>query len=198
MMQPPPPVPPILAAIQNGNTVQIPLPSREHQPAPSHLIEAIRTELKKIVDDPKLENRLGELGRLANQADDLVACVRAPEAVMLGEHKNFGMYSGGGVVPGVMPNNAETYGAQMMRQIIAALQEFQKANKETPERLAEAIAVARREGMTDLAAELEQRLVGKPLDGDRPINEPPSVEDYLRKADEDGQKPPQPIVGSGG
>src|SRR5574341_116411 len=188
MMQPPQPLPPMAALLANGEAK---LPHREHAPAPPHLGEAIRTELKKIVDDPKLESRLGELGRLANQADDLIACVRSPEAVMLGEHKHFGGY--GGIVPAVMPNNAETYGAQMMRQIMAALESYQKAQRDTPERLTEALVVARREGMTDVVAALEKKLLGAELEGEKPVNKPPTMQDYLDKVDSE-----QPKVGFGG
>ena len=46
---------------------------------------------------------------------------------------------------------------------------FQKAQAESPDRLVEAIATARREGMPDVAAELETTLPGKRLDGERPV-----------------------------
>jgi len=192
MMQPQP-IPPLLAAIQNGSSVQ--LPQREYAPAPAHLVEAIRTELKKIVDDPKLEHRLSELGRIANQSDDLLMCLRAPEAVMFGEHK---VLNPGPI--GVMPNNAETYGAQMMRQIIAAWQEYQKTSKESPDNLVEALATARREGMTDIAAELEQKLLGRKLDGEKPVDKAPTVQDYLDQVAVKplATEPPPPAVGFGG
>lgn len=168
------------------------IPKREYGPAPAHLLEAIRIELKKIVDAPDLESRLGDLGRLANQADDLITLLRAPDVVMLGEHK---MLNPGAI--GVMPNNAETYGAQMMRQIVAAVQEYQKSSKETPENLAEALAVARREGMPDVAAELEKKLLGKTLEGNKPIDKASTVQDYLDKVDRpQATEPPPPAVNS--
>jgi hypothetical protein len=159
--------------------------------APKHLIEAIRIELKKIVEAEDLEDRLDELGRVANQSCDLISCLKSPEAIMRHEHRILG---GGG--PITLPNNSETYGAQILRQIIPALQEYQRANKETLEAITEALAVARREGMVDVAAELEKKLLGKKLEGEKPIAVSPTAV-IGEKELEDWQPRPAP-VGFGG
>lgn len=160
--------------------------------APEHLVEAIRIELKKLVEMPDLDVHLGEIARVAHQADDLLVCLKSPEAVMQGEHAITAMPSVGLAVG---PNNPETYGATMLRQLVEA---FSNKKKDSADDLVEAIATARREGMTDIAAELEQKLLGKKLEGEKPVTslEPPTVEDYLKKVD--SQDPPPPVVGFGG
>lgn len=208
-------VQPIVAAVLGAGAGAGLLPAQDGQlppeyraaSAPSHVVEAIRIELKKIVDDPDLENRLDELGRIANQSCDLLSCLKSPEAVMRHEHRIIGgMPVGGGLGGGMAmaaPGNAETYGAQILRQLVPALMEYQRASKETPERLTEALATARREGMTDVADELEKKLLGKVLDGSmwdggkKPIAGPPTVDDYLQDALPKSDQP-GPVVGSGG
>lgn len=149
----------------------------KYSPAPKHLIEAVRKELRRLVELPDLDANLGMIGRFANQADDMLMCVKSPEAVMRDEHQV--------TVPGVVgtASNVETYGASILKQILPALASYQKAQQESPEALTYAIATARRAGMTDLAAELEKKLCGKSLDGDRPIlgaaTTMPSIESYL-------------------
>lgn len=171
----------------------------EYGPAPKHLVESIRKILRGLVEKKDLDQYLGEIGRFAIQADDLLMHVKNPEAVMKTEH--------GLTVPGtaVMPMNAETYGASILRQLIPLLQQYQQSQHETPESLAFALVTARRAGMTDVAAELEKKLVGKALDGKRPVHTPggvhpamtlppPTVEDYLaavgKKKSTEGAAPP--------
>src|SRR5208337_5079347 len=97
--------------------------------------------------------------------------VKSAYAVMRGEHEV--------TVPGVAdsPNGIESFGAQFIRQLVPALAAIQQRTTETPELLAIAIATARRSGMTDVAAALEEKLVGKRLDGPRPVNG--TVDSYL-------------------
>lgn len=137
----------------------------EYGPAPKHLIAAVRKELRRLIELPDLDANLGLIGRFANQADDMLMCVKAPVAVMRGEHEV--------TVPGVAdaPGNVETYGATFLRTILAQISASQSATLQSPEALVGAIAAARRDGMPDVAAELEKKLVGKKLDGKRPINE---------------------------
>lgn len=146
----------------------------KYGPAPKHLVEAVRKELLRLVNLPDLDANLGMISRLANQADDLLCVVKAPEAVMRDEHEI--------TVPGVASTstNVETYGATIIREAITAMTGFQKAQAESPDRLVEAIATARREGMPDVAAALEAKLTGKPLDGARPVTGAlPTVESFL-------------------
>lgn len=153
----------------------------KYGPAPTHLVEAIRKELLKLVKAKDLENKLGELGRAANQADDFLMCLKAPEAVMRSEHEI--------TVPGVATGatNVETYGATIIREVMAAYQKNSSSSVsvlETPEGLVRAIAIAREQGMPDVAAELEMKLTGKKLDGKRPVKKTmKTAADYLAEAD---------------
>ena len=146
----------------------------QYGPAPKYLIAAVRKHLQHLVDLPDLDANIGAIGRFANQAEDLLSITKAPMAVMRGEHEV--------TVPGVAdsPTGIEAYGAQIIRQIIPALSNFQKAQNEGPEAMVNAIAIARRCGMDDVAAEMEKKLLGKALDGERPVDlKPIRVSDYL-------------------
>ena len=60
---------------------------------------------------------------------------------------------------------SETFGARIMRELLAMLPAFRKIHEhEDPHVLIAAIADARDRGMHDLAAKLEQRLVGTPFE----------------------------------
>ncbi len=156
--------------------------------APNHLVEAVREELIRLVEMPNHESNLGQIARFARAADDMLIIVKAPEAVMRDEHAILGATA---VTPAVAANGAETYGASILRQLIPALQSYQKAQYETPEALVHAITLARRNGMTDVAAELEKKLTGKPLDGERPVKSDVFTVDLpaLTSAPHDGPKP---------
>ena len=151
-----------------GTVAPIPTAKKKnivYGPAPKHLVKAVRDELRRLIELPDLDANLGTIARFAHQADDMLMCVKAPEAVMRDEHNV--------MVPGILQGapNAETYGATILRQLLPAIQNFNK--QESPSMLVDAIANARRLGMTDVAAELEKKLTGgKALDGERPIDDP--------------------------
>lgn len=135
----------------------------QYGPAPKALVRAVRAELQRLINLPELDQNLGMIGRFAHQADDMLMCVKDPVAIMKNEH--------GVTVPGVASeaSNVETYGASVIRQILPALVGYQKAQQETPYMLVQALVSARQAGMTDVSAELEKKLLGKSLDGKRPI-----------------------------
>lgn len=142
--------------------------------APKHLVESVRKQLRALVEQKNLDEHLGTIARFANQADDMLMCVKAPEAVLKSEHQV--------TVPDVptSPGDAETYGASLLRQLVPAIQNYHKAAHETPEALVQAIILARRSGMPDVAGELEQKLLGRKLDGPRPVSKDPfGIENYL-------------------
>lgn len=147
-----------------------------YAPAPKHLVAAIRKQLRELVEKPDLEQYLGQIGRFATQADDMLMMVKSPEAVMKSEH--------GVTLPGTSaaPANPESYGAALMRQLMGALTQYQQAQKESPESLTFALVTARRNGMNDVAAELEKKILGKPLDGERPVDgKMKTIEDFLKE-----------------
>lgn len=135
---------------------------------PKSIIEAVRKELRKLLDAPDLEDRLGEIGRAALQADDFVMCFRAPEVRMHAEHKI--------TLPGVVssPTNAETYGATVIREVMAAARDWKTTEAQRdfdkPTEIILAMTAARQAGMTDVSAELEKKLLGKQLNGPRPVD----------------------------
>ena len=59
-----------------------------------------------------------------------------------------------GSVPMVMSSPAENFGMSAIRELISAA----RGVNESPSKLVEALAVARHEGLTDVAAELEKKL----------------------------------------
>lgn len=66
----------------------------------------------------------------------------------------------------------ETFGARVIQEIVAVLPKLVGARPtqmQSPEALVHALVMARAHGMTDVAAELETKLVGRPLDGERPV-----------------------------
>jgi hypothetical protein len=138
----------------------------QYGPAPEHMVEAVRKELLRLVKLRDLDANLGTISRFASQSDDMLMSLKSPIAVMRGEHEI--------TVPGVTdsPNGIEAFGATFIRQLIPALSAHQKTAMETPESLTFAIATARRNGMTDVAAALEKKLLGHALDGPRPIEGP--------------------------
>jgi hypothetical protein len=137
--------------------------SIEYGPAPKFLVEAVRKQLRLMIDMPDLDANLGNIGRFAMQSDDMLTIVKAPKAIMRDEHAV--------TLPGTpdMPPNIETYGANFLRTLVAEFTAHQNAGLQSPEMLVSAIAAARRDGMPDVAAALEKKLLGKGLDGARPV-----------------------------
>lgn len=138
--------------------------SIEYGPAPKFLVDAVRKQLRLMIEAPDLDANLGNISRFAMQSDDMLTSVKAPKAIMRDEHAI--------TLPGTpdMPPNIETYGANFLRTLVAQLTAHQDAALHSPEMLVSAIAAARRDGMPDVAAELERKLLGKGLDGARPVD----------------------------
>lgn len=66
---------------------------------------------------------------------------------------------------------AETFGARMIRELLAAIPMLRNETRESedPKALVHALAEARRHGMTDVAVELEKKLFGRVLEGLQPV-----------------------------
>ena len=151
--------------------------SIEYGPVPKYIIEAIRKQLRFLVEQQDLDAHLNTITMFARQADDMLSVIKPAKAVMRDEHAI--------TLPGVddTPGNAETYGATIMRTLMAQLTAHQNSALQSPEMLVSAITAARRDGMTDVAAELEKKLLGKSLDGKRPVAGVfPSADSYLAGA----------------
>lgn len=64
---------------------------------------------------------------------------------------------------------SESFGARMLRELMATLPMLQQPRGDDPKRLVHALAEARSRGMHDVAEELEVKLFGRALTGPRPI-----------------------------
>lgn len=64
---------------------------------------------------------------------------------------------------------SESFGARLLRELMATLPMLQAPRGEDPKRLVHALAEARRNGMHDVAEELEVKLFGRVLSGPRSI-----------------------------
>lgn len=141
--------------------------------ASEQLAEALRTELRRILDnDGKSFDLLVAryVYDFAMAAKDLLTVsVTSVEDVMRVVAANNGAMESltGPNDPPPPEVAAETFGARIMRELFALLPALRK-NNEDPLTIVAAIADARDRGMPELAAKLEQKLLGTPL-------EPPKI-----------------------
>lgn len=145
---------------------------KDQSMASAQLTETLRTELRTILDNdgqPFDLNVARHVYDFAIAAKDLltVSAKTVDEVVKVITDNNGAMESLLG--PGEQPPEqaSETFGARMLRELLAALpmlrtaQDLPDADMHT---LVAAIADARDRGMPDVAAKLEQRLLGTPLE----------------------------------
>lgn len=142
--------------------------------ASERLAEALRTELRTILDndgkpfDLQVARHVYDFAIAAK--DLLTVSVRSVEdAMRVIADNNGAMESLAGPDDPVPPEQvSETFGARMLRELLATLPAMLRKNNEDLHALVGAIADSRDRGMPDLATKLEQRLLGTPL-------EPPKV-----------------------
>lgn len=147
-----------------------------HRMSPE-LAEALRSEIRKALDadgkpfDVVVAQRVYDL---AIAAKDM--CVAATAGV--GEAIKTIANNGGPIeslgelepdAPAVQAQASETFGARILREFMAMLKPQPLAPAEATLQLVHALAEARRNGMTDVARELEIKLFGAELTGDKPI-----------------------------
>lgn len=147
------------------------------------LAEALRSEIRKALDadgkpfDVVVAQRVYDL---AIAAKDM--CVAATAGV--GETIKTLANNGGPIeslgelepgAPAVQAQASETFGARIMRELMAALKPPKQTEDAGQLVLVHALAAARRSGMTDVAEALEVKLFGAVLTGPRPIA--PAIED---------------------
>lgn len=135
-----------------------------------HLTEALRTELRAILDNDGEPFNL-QVARhvydFAIAAKDLltVSVKSVEDAMRVVADNNGAMESLTGPNDPQPPELAsETFGARMLRELLATLPAMLRKNNEDLHALVGAIADARDRGMPDLASKLEQRLLGTPLE----------------------------------
>lgn len=135
------------------------------------LSESLRAELREILDnegkpfDLQVARHVYDFAIAAK--DLLTVCVKSVEDAMRVVADNSGAMESltGPNDPSPPELASETYGARMLRELLALLP---RQSGEDLRTLVGAIAEARDRGMSDLAAKLEQRLIGTPL-------EPPKI-----------------------
>jgi hypothetical protein len=134
------------------------------------LSEALRTELRAILDNDGKPFDL-QVARhvydFAIAAKDLltVSVKTVEDAMRVVADNNGAMESLTGPNDPPPPELAsETFGARMLRELLATLPALLRKSNEDLHTLVAAIADARDRGMPDLAAKLEQRLLGTPLE----------------------------------
>jgi hypothetical protein len=157
-----------------------PLPAPSEEPDP--VLEAFRTELRGYIDKPLTPKSLRQILQIAEAARGLLA-VRDPRVRRSSRRRNtygqgmamsnptyVGAYDdcdydedeeGLGIqsTPGNMNLDRETFGSRMLRELVAVIPHITRMHREDPTQIVQAIATAKKEGMTDLAKELRARLV---------------------------------------
>lgn len=150
---------------------------------------ALRDEIVRLAGDGEFTSktlsailRVASTGQKVLQAMDPQIPTAAPRNALSGIFPNPGVgpVDGMGIGEGDgdgyqtvgVAQAAETFGSNVMRQLMDALPKLIGDQRMTPEKLVSAIADARRFGMTDVAAGLEKKLLGSALDGSRPVSDP--------------------------
>lgn len=133
------------------------------------LAEALRTEIRNALDadgkpfDVNVARRVYDLA-IAARDMCIAASNTVKEAIDQIKETNGPMETlDSPDTPESQMQVSETYGARLMRELLAMLPASRKTH-EDPHVIIAAIADARERGMHDLAAKLEQRLVGTPLE----------------------------------
>jgi hypothetical protein len=142
--------------------------------ASEHFTEALRAELRRILDnegkafDIQVARHVYDFAMAAK--DLLTVSVNTVEdAMRVIADNNGAMESLTSATDPVPPEVAsETFGARMVRELLATLPKLLPKHNEDPLTLVAAIADARERGMPDVASKLEQRLLGTPF-------EPPKI-----------------------
>lgn len=172
---------------ENTNETKEPI-AAPPMPPPDPVLEAIRIELRALVETPQLGPKtLNRLAQISVAAANYCAARNPREKVgrrrrgggiiypsgvstySMGEDLAEG--TNGGYAPEPegtnvgydapepgMAMNNETFGARMIRELVTTLPEILVAHRDTPAALVAAIADARRNGMIDVAKLMEERL----------------------------------------
>ncbi len=138
-------------------------PVREVPPA---LVEALRTEMKQLVEGDITKN-VGQLINVATKAAELFQTIRG-ESIELQRRRGNGlvvggadsMYASGPMMAGY--GGPEQFGARAIRELVSLVPEILAAQKksETSSDLVTAIALAKAQGQDDIVAYLREKLLG--------------------------------------
>lgn len=163
-------------------------------PKADPILDAFALELQRLISEapsPLTPRHLNLIIQTASAARDLLA-LRNPRV----RQRCGGTFAGyGSSMSGPLPNpigpydddleprmgpDRETFGAKILRELVAVIPQVSRTMREDPAQIVKAIAEARANGMDDIATQLEERLRG----------EPPNVTAMLPSS---RLPPPQPI-----
>ena len=137
--------------------------------ASERLAETLRAELRAILDndgkpfDLQVARQVYDFAIAAK--DLLTVSVKSVEdAMRVVADNNGAMESLTGPNEAPPEVASETFGARILRELFALMPSVLPKNNEDPLTIVAAIADARDRGMPDLAAKLEQKLIGTPLE----------------------------------
>jgi hypothetical protein len=146
----------------------------EIKPMPKELVDAIRAEFRKLIEDPDFIGKLTTIERLASSTRDLALTLGDPSSDALrGRAGGFvnGIATSGTTLYGsdsysvpAMSNPyaaPEQFGARAIRELVGLAPTIAAAAanwKQTPTSLVEAIGKAREQGLKELAEKLETKL----------------------------------------
>jgi len=158
-----------------------PRPAHEHEPAPlsEALRDALRAEMRRLIDGDEFVRNLPQIQQVAAAAHQLCLTLRVGDPQVMRRHGTAGWGNVGGgflvsnnsigsygsdatMMPSPMPN-PEQFGASMVRQIVNAIpdaaQTVADALANRPDHLVSALAKAEESGLHDVAESLRQRLL---------------------------------------
>ena len=138
--------------------------------ASERLTETLRVELRAILDndgkpfDIQCARHLYDFAIVAK--DMLTVAAKTVEDAIRVVADNNGAMESLTVPDDPVPAEvaSETFGARILRELLALMPGQLRKNNEDPSTIVAAIAEARERGMHDLAAKLEQKLMGTPLE----------------------------------
>lgn len=165
------------------------------QPPDVHPIaDAIRNELRRLLDSERFG--IAELTRIAKVADAGRGTLQALEGIVpRGRGNGFGVqlspYEGGSIgLPITGTNNPETFGTTALREVRSMFKALGDRNKRTRMTIIRELALAKKEGLDDLAAELRQELDDRANVEARHAGEAPGLVKALNDAAAEAQEAP--------
>ncbi len=153
----------------------LPKHDQERTPVTPQLAEALRAEIRAALDadgapfDVNVARRVYDLA-IAARDMCIAATSTVEEAIDQIKDTNGPIESLD--TPGTPESQvqvSESFGARLLRELMATLPLLQGQRGEDPKQLVHALAEARRNGMHDVAEQIEVKLFGRPLSGPRPI-----------------------------
>lgn len=173
---------------------------------PSPLMEALRKQLQSILEKPLTPRTLLELEQTARLSRDLLVVGKVPEArgatglglmASPGVFSTYGLGYGAGMGDGPYTSSpqSETFGATMVRELVAALPALMKPKevvyRESAASLIDAITAAREAKMDDVVEKLKAKL-------DQLLAEPSSESAQAPRSGMAGPQHGPPFGGAGG